>query len=85
MITKKLVHARSLTRKSALGGETSYQHCHQEFVGHRINDAPDDSLQFPFPSDPAVDQITDSSISEKANRPYVLIMQDEVANYWRGQ
>lgn len=75
---------RSLTRKSALGGETSYQHCHQELVGHGINNASDDRLQFPFASDPAIDQIADSRISEKTDSPYMLVMQDEVANDWSG-
>lgn len=81
---KIFVHARSLTRKSTLGGEAAYQYCHQEFVSHRVNDASDDSLQFPFPSDPTIDQIADSGVSEKTDGPYMLIMQDEVSNDWSG-
>lgn len=79
---KILVHARSLTRKSTLCGEAAYQHRHQKFIGHRINNASNDSLQLPFPSDPAIDQVADPGISEKTDGPYMLIMQDEVSNDW---
>ena len=65
-----------LTGQSGFDGQTHGQHRHQRFVGHRIDDGADDSLQLPAPSDPAVDEICDASIGEEAKGPGIGIMDD---------
>ena len=75
----------ALTRKRALDGQRDRQNRHERLVGHGVDDGADDSPQVPPARDPAVEQIRDARPREQAGRPPVLVVQDAVADDWRGR
>jgi hypothetical protein len=71
--------AEQLTRKRSFDSKTDRQDCHERFVRHGINHCPNHSLEVPSSGNPAIDQISDSSIRKESNCPGVVIVQHKIA------
>ena len=63
-----------------MNSETDSQHSHQGFISQRINDGADHRLLIPLSGDPAIDQVSDTSVEEKTSCPCMSIMNDKIAN-----
>lgn len=73
------------TWDGALDGQRDGQDDHQCLVSHGIDDAPRDGLELPFPRQPAVDQIRDACIRKEAQRPCVVVVQQQIGGGRRGE
>lgn len=75
---------RKLTGQRPLHSQCDGKHRHQRLVSERVDDGADHGTQVPLARDPAVQQVRDAGVREKAQCPAVVTMQDAVADEGRG-
>lgn len=68
------------TRQCSLDSKRRRENSHESFVSHRVNYCAHDSLLIPPPSNPAIQYICDTRISQQAQCPSMVVMEDEVAD-----
>lgn len=68
------------TRNRPVHGQTWHADGHQQLIGHRVDDRPDNRLQAVSPGDIPVDQIGDACVGEQRQGDAVLVVDEEVAN-----
>lgn len=69
------------TGQCSLYGKAHCQNRHQSFVGHWINDGPNNGRFIPLPGYPTIEEVCNACICKHTCCPGIRIVKDQVSNY----